>query len=1423
MENYTDEYLSEQLTKLLCRIERILIPRDQIVAHSANLVKTIADLTKCVQSGLYFEDANAEVTVYSSGRRVLGRATLKANEKANVTQVRRVKWVELERDIVSSLAANGSSSVKKAYLQQVFDEVATEREHQQDEEARMRARISLKRLHERNGQPAMPGAWRKKPFQRRKYDRIKEYVPTNSVTAEESQHMMKQLKTPLDGFLGQAYNLDDHELTEEWMLSFKDAKKDGPSDDDVVKTQIEILLEIMTGQVQDRVCNTNKVLQRPVVGLGARLKEAPVWGIDSYVRKMIELTIEDHVSEEYRSKQSVRRFIEKRLLPAINAQSPQKAHNMTYALDYILEDQSTSVTDKRFAEAIYPAVEEKCSEHFKIHPKGTGIICTDSEGIAPHTVVSEYLGELYPPYRWCERMDVVDQAQKSYELKPALPDFYNILLERPRQDPNGYGLLYVDASQRANMGSSCSHSCDANCTSAVVAKEGQLKIVLTTLRHIYPGEELTMDYYSITFSDDEWRAAVCLCGSCQCRGSFLQYATQDDMQQVLNQNCGPLWRYASLLRACSAKPLIPEDEAALDRHGMRSVVLGDSPANWIKKYAADNLRFVEFERKALPCALMRPREGQESLYSYSAADLDARSVMEQRIQSMVCCISMVQRVLVKQPDDRREAVPLRTLQPTEAAKLIFERLNIIPDLIDKHCYVQKAPKALKSAKNDENIKLLENVSGSGNVELCEAIRAAKEKIAEQEKAAREKAEAQERAKWERLREGTDGMRALLRPVGDRLMDKPDGNKESAAAEASLPVGLPTMRQLCLELRKLVISIESFAVKSAQLRLLSDILCLWAHTTNFSQPQAYVPIQSDEIVVPARELGNGIPRAKFFKNDVYCRSIKNANGMLPSTIDESSTDVGFGTASPSDTAATDSEMGSNRTNSPGEVNAEECAEPFPDVAESETMSASGEDMQDESQDRLAPNKESLTYFDPNDPIFTGKKMYGEMFTFWQLMGWYDAGTGSREGPPELFGCVQLPLPEACFGDIEQVYGKDQREELLKLLKNERMQMQPWPEKLRACFAKEKLRCDAIQSKLLGSPMLDVTLGRVDSVAKALAEMVGAESKEKVPAKNGKSRGKKSKSVPDEDDDSVGQLDDILPPELPSEWVQCDDCHKWRRVAWDIDINGLPDEWVCSMNTWDPERASCEVPQDAFDPEAENAVNYQLSAADNAKMSDAKEGDWFDVFCSKNLVYYEGQIQKVKVFKQKDKANPKGPQTEVKKFQFHFRGWSSKFDEWVEADSDRIKAHNLFTNPDASSARDQEKYQGNTRLIEIKEAKENKKRRLEEARAARAAEKAREEERKAKARRRSSAAARKRRESEQDDKGGDGDEKEVADADADADEPPAKKAAKEVPVEDDIEYDEDDFLDALGKKEKGKGKGKGKSPANKKGRQVDGEGQ
>lgn len=269
--------------------------------------------------------------------------------------------------------------------------------------------------------------------------KLKEYSVTDSIGIEEGSNLLEQLQTSLDGYLGQSYNYDDQGLTEEWMVTFQDKVSSGPSDDDVIRTQIESLMELMLVQVQDKVCNSTDVLKRPPLQLGVEVKEVPVWGIDCYTRKMVELSIEDRVPAEKVSSTSIQRFIEKILLPAINRQPPELAHNMSVCLESIKTDPSISEIDKVYSDAVIAAVRECSVDTFRIHPKGTGVICINPDGIKPHVLVTEYLGEIYPSYRWCEKLDVVEQAQQHFELKPALPDFYNILLERPRQDPGGYG------------------------------------------------------------------------------------------------------------------------------------------------------------------------------------------------------------------------------------------------------------------------------------------------------------------------------------------------------------------------------------------------------------------------------------------------------------------------------------------------------------------------------------------------------------------------------------------------------------------------------------------------------------------------------------------------------------------------------------------------------------------------------------------------------------------------------------------------------------------------------------------------------------------------------------------------------------------------------------------------------------------------
>mmetsp|Transcript_24324 Transcript_24324/g.55434 ORF Transcript_24324/g.55434 Transcript_24324/m.55434 type:complete len:565 (-) Transcript_24324:177-1871(-) len=46
----------------------------------------------------------------------------------------------------------------------------------------------------------------------------------------------------------------------------------------------------------------------------------------------------------------------------------------------------------------------------------------------------------------------------------------------------------------------------------------------------------------------------------------------------------------------------------------------------------------------------------------------------------------------------------------------------------------------------------------------------------------------------------------------------------------------------------------------------------------------------------------------------------------------------------------------------------------------------------------------------------------------------------------------------------------------------------------------------------------------------------------------------------------------------QWVQCEKCDKWRKLASHINVKDLPDSWYCSMNTWNPSVANCAAAED-----------------------------------------------------------------------------------------------------------------------------------------------------------------------------------------------------------------------------------------------------
>lgn len=397
-------------------------------------------------------------------------------------------------------------------------------------------------------------------------------------------------------------------------------------------------------------------------GLIPDLVEQSVWGIDCYTRRNIIICIEKDLDAE-----TAVVFVEKWLLPAINACPAELAYDLANAAKILeglpLQEKddinsippqpmnvlsNSNVTEnwshsligqallhkikfngpswlKAAAHQLRRAIESLGYDFFRVHPKGHGSIVLSTK-VKANTLVTFYRGEVYPSWRWGEKLDAIEMTQEYIGLRPNLPDFYNMALERPQSDPKGYGLMIVDGSRKAGHGSMLSHSCDPTCEVRVAALNGQLCLAMTTLRDIEQGEELTFDYNAVTESLEEYQAAVCLCGCSKCRGSFLHFATADCYQQVLNRNSPVAVRFANLVKGCTKKVMSEEDNQTLTRHGFGTAAFGavsfnrhldlisssdgarlDSMANvpiWLKTYVADVLRYIEYERRALPVALL---------------------------------------------------------------------------------------------------------------------------------------------------------------------------------------------------------------------------------------------------------------------------------------------------------------------------------------------------------------------------------------------------------------------------------------------------------------------------------------------------------------------------------------------------------------------------------------------------------------------------------------------------------------------------------------------------------------------------------------------------------------------------------------------------------------------------------------------------
>ncbi|XP_021746148.1 histone-lysine N-methyltransferase ATXR3-like [Chenopodium quinoa] len=466
---------------------------------------------------------------------------------------------------------------------------------------------------------------------------------------------------------------------------------------------------------------------KPRKELGQEVIEQEVYGIDPYTHNLLLDSMSENVDWSLTEKHV---FIEDVILRVLNKQVRQYTGSgntpMTYPLRPVIVEilgtakQDNNTSTLKLCEALLQAIDGRPDDNYVAYRKGLGVVCDKQGGFTKDDFVVEFLGEVYPAWKWFEKQDGIRSLQKN--SKEPAPEFYNIYLERPKGDADGYDILVVDAMHKANYASRICHSCRPNCEAKVTAVSGQYQIGVYSVRPIGFEEEITFDYNSVTESKEEYEASVCLCGNQVCRGSYLNLTGEGAYQKVLKEWHGLLDKHRLLLEACELNWVSEEDYIDLGRAGLGSCLLGGLP-DWLVAYSARLVRFINFERTKLPAEILRHNLEEKKKYCQeislemekSDAEVQAEGVYNQRLQNLALTLDKVRYVLRCVFGNPKEAPPpLQKLSPEEMVSVLWSGegslVNQLLECIAPHIIDDRILLDLKS-----NIRA-HTPSSSGNLE-----------------------------------------------------------------------------------------------------------------------------------------------------------------------------------------------------------------------------------------------------------------------------------------------------------------------------------------------------------------------------------------------------------------------------------------------------------------------------------------------------------------------------------------------------------------------------------------------------------------------------------------------------------------------------------------------------------------------------------
>lgn len=530
--------------------------------------------------------------------------------------------------------------------------------------------------------PRVTSQWYKEPFESRTYEMITEY-----------QEVSKNTKTRLGTKKsGQCDGSICHSLNE--LGPFDLVNCTWTSNNPDRRNRVECSQFCECDQFE---CKNRQISLKQFQKLGQDVEEVPTWGFDVYTYRNIMAYLRHPIS----NCNKMYKFISQVLPKAINSGKKDNWCILT-ALEYILLDEHRifNLRHKRYAAGLKNAIlglsellgENAVLNEFQIHPKGTGVVCTNTSGIPKNSLIVEYFGQLYSPAKWYEKQDLIkgimNQMKKKDGVSDILPDFYNIMMERHHDDPDGYDILIVDPIFYGNFGSRLSHSCTPNCGTVTMVAEGKYSIGMYALADINYLDELTFDYNSITESREEHLNAVCLCASSLCRFHYLAHAQNSSNIPSFHHF---LHRVNLMVKASMCK-FTPADQEICEKFFIRAAVLNNCP-EWLKVWIALALQVVEKESASI------------ELEIYKKITIDSR------LQNLVMTVDKVKYCMERTSDHE----PYRILNATEVVeylwgnneisirwqlKKLFQEIGIEFGLLDVECHsVKEAKKKILRAKD----------------------------------------------------------------------------------------------------------------------------------------------------------------------------------------------------------------------------------------------------------------------------------------------------------------------------------------------------------------------------------------------------------------------------------------------------------------------------------------------------------------------------------------------------------------------------------------------------------------------------------------------------------------------------------------------------------------------------------------------------